>query len=243
MESIRILQNTYENLYALTRPLGNFLEEELKNISPKYWRDDYVTSLLQRKGVADKEWERLYEIDTYYLLELLRINWREFRTKSNTDFFSKDNWELFVNKRNGFSILNIRNVISHPESWDYTTDDFNNWKTSFEQAAEQLGTSLPELLYDLHEPEKRRILNIILDNVINPALNCSTLPKEIKKRIVGTKERLEVQNTAAGIIAFFTDALRAKGGKEIYEELSKNGLQSFETIQQKIFSEYYGLSM
>ncbi|MCR5046145.1 MAG: hypothetical protein K6A42_06180 [Treponema sp.] len=81
MESIRILQNTYENLYAITRPLGNFLEEELKNISPKYWRDDYITPLLQMKRVDEKKWEKLYEIDIYYLLELLRINWKEFFLK------------------------------------------------------------------------------------------------------------------------------------------------------------------
>lgn len=37
MESIRILQNTYENLYVLAKPIRNFLQEWLPIIYPDTW--------------------------------------------------------------------------------------------------------------------------------------------------------------------------------------------------------------
>ena len=70
MESIRILQDTYEKLYAITPPLGDLMENELAKLSPKFWKDDYVLPLFQKKGLLKDEWSHLYEIDSYYLLEL-----------------------------------------------------------------------------------------------------------------------------------------------------------------------------
>lgn len=237
MESIRILQDTYEKLYAITPPLADFLEIELKKLS-NYWKDDYVTPMLQKKGVF-KEWNHLYEIDSYYLLEILRNYWKEFSKKTDSNFFSKNNYELFVNRNNRNSLIAIRNEVSHPEYWDYEEDIYHNWNESFLQAAEQLGTALSELLYELHKPEKERILNIIFTKVINPALNSSVLPNDILQSIRDTKNRLEAQNTAAGIIAFFTDALHSVRGKKIYEEFCKNNMQSFESIKDEVLYAYY----
>ena len=49
MESIRILQDTYEKLYAITPPLGDLIEDALRARSPQFWRDDYVTPILHRR--------------------------------------------------------------------------------------------------------------------------------------------------------------------------------------------------
>ena len=87
MESIRILQDTYEKLYAITPLLGDLLEEEFERLSNLDWRDYYVDSFLQLKKVYNKDWKKLREIDSYYLLELLRKNWNIFSKNSNSDFF------------------------------------------------------------------------------------------------------------------------------------------------------------
>ena len=50
MESIRILQDTYEKLYAITPPLGDLIEEALRVLSPQFWRDDYVTPIFYRRA-------------------------------------------------------------------------------------------------------------------------------------------------------------------------------------------------
>ena len=76
-------------------------------------------------------------------------------------------------------------------------------------------------------------------NVINPALASDNLSEDMKLRIINTKDRLEKQNTAEGIIAFFTDALDSLAGKEIAQILEINNLKSFEKIKDEIFKEYY----
>lgn len=42
MTTIQILKETYENLYAITPILAEFLEEEFKNLSPYQWKENYV---------------------------------------------------------------------------------------------------------------------------------------------------------------------------------------------------------
>ncbi|MCH5293204.1 MAG: hypothetical protein J1E07_05695 [Treponema sp.] len=240
MESIRILQDTYEKLYAITPPLGDLIEKELRALSPQFWRDDYVTRIFQKKGFLKDDWAHLYEIDSYYLLEILREYWRDFSTYSESRFFTKENWDLFVNKKNKSSIISIRNEVSHPEYWNYEISTYNAWHESLEKAAVALGSSLPELLYELHEPERKKILDIILNRVVNPALQSTVLPPEILKSIEDTKNRLEMQNTASGIMAFFTDALHSERGKQIYEAFEKHGMASFESIKDEVQKAYYG---
>ena len=240
MESIRILQDTYEKLYAITPPLGDLIEEALRALSPQFWRDDYVTPIFQKKGFLKDDWTHLYEIDSYYLLEILSKRWRVLSENSNGKFFSKKNWTLFVDINNESSIISIRNEVSHPEYWNYEISTYNAWHESLEKAAVALGSSLPELLYELHEPERRKMLDIILSHVVEPALQSKELPSEILKSIEDTKNRLETQKTASGIMAFFTDALHSERGKQIYDALKKSGLSSFEAIEREVRDAYYG---
>lgn len=242
MESIRILQDTYEKLYAITAPLGDVIEKEMRSLSPQFWKDDYVVPFFQKKGFLNDRWEHLYEIDSYYLLELLREYWKLFSEKSDSAFFSSSNRTLFVDKRNSSSVISIRNEVSHPEYWDYEISLYNSWQQTLEKAAEELGSSLPELLYELHEPERRKLLSIIMNRVINPALQKTSLPEDILKSIRDTKRRLEAQNTANGIMAFFTDALHSERGKQIYKALEENEMQSFESIKGEVQQAYYGTS-
>ena len=240
MESIRILQDTYEKLYAITPPLGDLIEDALRALSSRFWRDNYVIPFFQKKGFLKDDWNHLYEIDSYYLLEILRCYWRDFSASSASKFFTRDNWALFVDKKNKTSIISIRNEVSHPEYWDYKTSTYNAWHESLEKAALALGSSLKELLYELHEPERKKLLNMILSRVVNPALQSVELPTDIKKSVENTKKRLEMQNTASGIMAFFTDALNSKRGKQIYDALKEHKLSSFEDIAGEVRNAYYG---
>lgn len=185
-------------------------------------------------------WEHLYEIDSYYLLELLREYWKIFSEKSDSAFFSSSNRTLFIDKRNSSSVISIRNEVSHPEYWDYEISIYNSWQKSLEKAAEELGSSLPELLYELHEPERKKLLSIIMQRVITPALQSTLLPEDIIKSVKDTKRRLETQNTAGGIMAFFTDALHSERGRQIYKAFEENGMQSFESIKDEVQQAYYG---
>lgn len=241
MESIRILQDTYEKLYAMTPLLGDLLETEFSNFSNLDWKDYYVDSFLQRKKVFNKEWKKLREIDCYYLLELLRENWDLFAKNSDTDFFTRENFNLFVNRRNRNSIIRIRNEVSHPEYWDYNTETYRSWKDSLEKAAEELGSDMKELLYELHRPEKERLLKFIFENTSNITLQSDKLPDDIRKSVERTKSIMEQQTTAAGIIAFFSDALKSLRGQQVVAELQKLGLPLFEDIKDEVFDMYYGI--
>ncbi len=241
MESIRILQDTYEKIYAITPKLGELLENEFQKLYEKNWREDYVDSFLQKKGVLNDDWNHLYEIDSYYLLELLRQNWNLFRNKSHSNFFSYDNFNLFINRNNKNSVLKIRNIISHPQYWDYDIDTYRQWKKTLEKAALALGSPMEELLYELHKPERERMLNYILENTTNITLKSDKLPEDIRNSVLHTKTMLESQMTAAGIITFFSDALKAERGKQVVEALSKLGLPLFEDIKDEVFDMYYGI--
>ena len=241
MESIRILQDTYEKLYAITPPLRKLIEKELSALSPN-WIEEYIVPFFKAKKKFYNKYTLLNEIDSYYLLEILREYWNYLSYKSNSKFFSEENRLLFVDKdkNNKSSLIYIRNKVAHPERWSYGITAYNAWHKSLEKAAVALGSSLPELLYELHEPERKKMLDIILNRVVNLALQSTVLPPEILKSIEDTKRRLEMQNTASGIMAFFTDALNSKRGKQIYDALKEHKLSSFEDIAGEVRNAYYG---
>ena len=171
---------------------------------------------------------------------LLKENWEELKEYSSNNFFTKENQILFISDPY-YSIQKIRNEISHPENWTYDMETYKKWKENIEKAALALGTTIDDELEKLHYQEKQKLLNYIIDNVIRPALKEPKIEEPIKLLIQETRDRLEAQSTAAGIIYFFQDALRASGGKNIGKILEKNDLMSFEKIQDDILDSYFGL--
>ena len=240
MESIRILQDTYEMLYAITPAVSELLEAEMPKISN--WNTKCKSVLNKHTKGQIKNWSYFFELDLYYQLVLLQDLWDELENYSDSLFFSEKNKSLFISSNNN-SVLHIRNEVAHPENWGYESiivDDFNLWKNTLKKAANALNYDLDELIADLHEQEKEKLLSMILEKVINPALQCETLDSKTKESVKNTKERLEIQNRASGIIAFFEDALRSKGGMSIMEKLHENGLIAFEDIKDDIKKIYYG---
>ena len=233
METIRILQNIYEELYVARKPLANFLEERLPALSSQ-WKKECIENVLNEK--VNKNF---FELDIYYLLQILldEQNWHNLKNLFPKDecYFEEENKILYKKVRQ------IRNEVMHPSLSSYTYADFleqektiNSFVNVFSQEK-----NLPQLILELHQAEKTKLINIIEKNVIIPALSCEFLPENIIKSIKNTRTRLNIQNTAQGIISFFNDSLNAERGKEICKVLHKNSLKSFEDIKSEVEKSYY----
>ena len=93
--------------------------------------------------------------------------------------------------------------------------------------------SINKLVSDYRTRYKRAI-SILLDNVIEPALNHEDLDPEIKKRVENTKTRLLQKESLEEIVFFYNDALQARSGKTIVEEFRKHKLHAFEDYESEI---------
>lgn len=232
METIHILQKTYELLYVARIPLLNYLSDRLPAISST-WKRDCVERVLNERNSRD-----FSELDIYYLILILQDKENQSRILEmfpQDRLIYEDNSKLFLN------IEDLRCDIMHPSFVNYTFEDFVRWTNTIESFIHVFNSekSLSDYTLDLHQNEKNRLLNIIKNNVLLPALSSKNLSQEIKNSVQNTMDRLENQQSAEGIILFFTDALHGNRGKEIAKELEKNGLQSFETIKTIVLQEYY----
>ncbi len=232
METIHILQKTYELLYVARIPLLNYLSDRLPAISST-WKRDCVERVLNERNSRD-----FSELDIYYLILILQDKENQSRILEmfpQDRLIYEDNSKLFLN------IKDLRCDIMHPSFVNYTFEDFVRWTNTIESFIHVFNSekSLSDYTLDLHQNEKNRLLNIIKNTVLLPALSSKNLSQEIKNSVQNTMDRLENQQSAEGIILFFTDALRGNRGKEIAKELEKNGLQSFETIKTIVLQEYY----
>lgn len=234
MESIRILQNTYENLYVLQQPICNFLKNRLPLIPPN-WRHLVDEILETRLGYNNHTY--FENLDVYYLLTILLSEkvWNPLKELlfDERNFFTNENYKLLKD------VKEIRNKISHPTFEIYTKNDYDFWTTRIETAARLFCTELSKLKTELYNSEKESILNFILSKVINPALTNPNIPEKIKISVQDTKKRLELQNTAQGIIYFFQDSLNSLRGKEIKDEFHKNNLLAFEDIKTEVENLYF----
>ncbi|MBQ9622062.1 MAG: hypothetical protein IJR39_01820 [Treponema sp.] len=241
MTTIQILKETYENLYAITPILAEFLEEEFKNLSPYQWKENYVEPFLQKTRYF-KDWHELSEIDSYYLLELLSYNWKALREKTNSKFFTWNNLNLFIDKKNPNSLIKIRNEIAHPTKDSYTNKDYIIWQNSLEEAAHQLGSSLEKLVEQLHITEKQKLLDFLFENTTYKTLKSPDLPPDIRASILNTKDRLEALPTAEAVMSFLRDAQKANRGQHIRDTLKKLNCPTFDEYLPKLEEMYKGMS-
>lgn len=251
METIRILQKTYENLHVLSAPIALFLREQLPPLSPN-WKKEFVFDILndpkeendktlsyyERKRREKKEINKeLEELDVYYLLKILtnyKVWNRLIETYPDNPILTNENKVLLSD------IKDIRNEVAHPSLQKHTMDEYALWTDTISKGAELFGFELNGLINELHQAEKEKLLNIVLSKVVNPALAHSGIKDHIRASIENTKDRLLMQNTSEGIIYFFTDALHATGGKHICEKLHECGLLAFEDIYDEVMNAYYG---
>ncbi len=229
MDTIHILQKTYEDLYLARIPLINFLQERLPVVSSLWIKDCVERVVFNDEDLTLKQKERLNksrkdisQLDIFYLLKILldKNNWISLQELFPEDsyIFEEDNKKLY------YKIQEIRCNVMHPTFYDYTYEDSSDWEKSIISFVNifSSGKTLDDYRKEYHNKEKEKLLQIITDKVITPALTSTKLTDEFKLDIQNTKERLENQTTAEGIIAFFTDAL-----------------DSFERIKETIIKEYF----
>jgi hypothetical protein len=81
---------------------------------------------------------------------------------------------------------------------------------------------------------KEKILSKIETRIILKAVNCDSLPADIKLSIDRTMLRLHSMRTLEEIVGFFNNAMRSERGKVVQNVLYNNGLLSFEDIKDEI---------
>lgn len=239
MESIRILQDTYENLYALTAPIAALLEKEMKKISG--WKTECDAILSVKTTKPKTRWTHFNELDLYYLLKILERRWLALQNISQKKFFSPENNKLFVDKNNENSIMSIRNVVAHPECMEYNTETYYAWNESFDDAAKAFGSTIKKLTADLHEKEKKKIVDFISERVFDKALREPALPDEVRVSVVNTRKRLEKQKNASDIMLFIEDMPDRSRGRHIRDVFHSMGLSAIEDILDDVKKMYYGI--
>ena len=267
MESCRILQDTYEKLYVLTRYLAKFMDDEIQKIAGwKEYCDDILGVSDSWKKWKGRNWTNFYELDLYYLLFILKRAWNYFRQHTGSLFFSEENKKLFVGTEEkseyenvndeNYSLFDIRNTVAHPEnmgflegyysgSHDEKYIKYKKWDEIIERASLELGFSMGTLLCEIHEKEKNELMKVIFENSTYKTMSSPKYPSLSEKTRMGierTKDRIEKQSTAAGIMAFFKDSEFLQKGNYIKEELEANNLPTFEDIREKIWRHYYGFT-
>ena len=108
MESIYILQKTYENLYALSFPVLDFLEVNLPRIS-NTWKRTCVYDVLEKDFPnGDITKRELKEFDIYYLLKILldEKNWNDLKNLDASDDFYTDYHHCILR-----DVKDIRNTV------------------------------------------------------------------------------------------------------------------------------------
>ena len=115
METIHILQKTYELLYVALIPLLNYLSDRLPAISYT-WKRDCVERVLNERNSLD-----FSELDIYYLILILQDKENQSRILEmfpQDRLIYEDNSKLFLN------IKDLRCDIMHPSFVNYTFEDF-----------------------------------------------------------------------------------------------------------------------
>ena len=239
METIYILQKTYENLYALSFSVLDFLERNLPRIS-NTWMRTCVYDILEKDFPNDDIRKRkLEDYDVYYLLKILLAdeNWDSLKNLDLTDEFYTGYHRSLLS-----DVKEIRNNVAHPRIEKYKEQDFIEWTRKIEDVAKLFGKELGQLVADLHKKEKEKLFNFISERTFDITMNSphfKELPLSKQESIKRTKQRLYDQTTAAGIMALFEDSYFLNRGKPIKNELDKYNLPTFESVMDKVIDFYY----
>ena len=217
-------------------------QEKRLSLAPNNWKyyciDDVLKS--ERKDGTEKYVDRnLDELDIYYLLKVLLDdrNWKVLK-----DLFPENDFYSDKNKRLLLDVKEIRNTVMHPRIEVYDESDFNDWTEKIKETAKLFGSELGQLLADLHKSEKDRLFAFICERTFDITMNSPDfvkLPRHKQESIARTKQRLQDQTTAAGIMALFEDSYFLKKGQPIKEGLEEFHLPTFEDVMDDVRDFYY----
>jgi len=236
---ISLYTSLYEYLLLLRKPFADFLYKQLKTVYDDNW---WTYGVLP--NIKEPFKKKLDDLDFYDLLRILINQWKELYsniTGNNTIDANDDNFKLI------FDVLRLRNVISHAnENKVFINDIHRQFSTLLKFA--KLINAYEYIIIDLNkelekytkekdtndERKREKLLNIIITDVLFPAMTCVDLPVETKESILRTMIILQNTKTADEIYDFYSGALQSSKGQKSYNDLKKQNLTAFEDIRDKI---------
>ncbi|MDR0383471.1 MAG: hypothetical protein LBH50_05740 [Spirochaetaceae bacterium] len=247
---IKIFVTLYEHLLLLREDVINFLSEKLPFLySERWWEEGVVNAYVIHNQTLYDDIHSLSGFDFSELLNILIYNWENIVLARNSVDSVPDNRSL----RLFYKMKTIRNDLAHPNDNKIRSSDFKKYIGYFTEFSkiisnnaayiEKLNRYVKFEKYENSdmdlEQKKLRIIKLIEDEVIEPALSCDTLDEDVKESLVGTLIKFEILNSLEDINAFFSRSLLSPSGKNIYKLLHENNLKAFEDILGKYNEIYY----
>jgi len=250
-ETIREYTTLYQYLLLLKEPTYIFLIQIFQHLSPVTWWEDFIKPVFQ----YEKK-ENFKYLDIADLLNVFKMNWENIFKYLDKKYhkFKYDNEYKLVNK-----VHRIRTIVAHANESDMSPFVFTDSLSSLLEYAKLVGApenlsqkleldwmkyrqALPEKTIKAPKDETLRaaILSVIENKVLIKAVNCATLPPDIKLSVDRTALRLHSMRTLDEITGFFNNAMTSERGIAVQNALHKEGLLAFEDIKDeinRIFSE------
>ena len=244
-ETIKEYAILYKYLLRLKEPTYIFLIQIFQHLSPSLWWEKYIEPVLK----FEKK-ENFKCLDISDMLNVFKMNWENIFRYLDKDYykFKYDNEYKLVSK-----VHRIRTVVAHANDIDMSPFVFVDYLVCLLDYCKLLNTNktliqkleldwmkyrrtLPEKQDKAHEEEtlKAEILSVIENKVLLKAVNCETLPIDVKLSNDRTILRFHSMRTLDEIVGFFNGALLSERGRIVEEALHKNGLLGFEDIKDEI---------
>ena len=252
-ETIKEYAILYQYLLLLKEPTFVFLIQVFQHLSPSMWWETYIEPVLK----YEKK-ENFKYLDMSDMLNVFKMNWENiFRYLDEKYYkFKYDNEYKLVNK-----VHRIRTIVAHANDVDMSPFIFVDCLSCFLDYSKLINTNKDlthklELEWMKHKrtlPEKQdkpqaeetlraEIISIIENKVLLKAVNCETLPIDVKLSNDRTILRFHSMRTLDEIMGFFNGALKSERGRIVEEALHKNGLLGFTDIKDEINGIYGGES-
>jgi len=236
---IGLYTKLYEYLLLLRKPFADFMYKHLKAVYDEDWWNIGVIP-----NVKQQFKKKMDDLDFYDLLSILISQWKEIYANINGNDNTNpndDNYQLL------FKILHLRNIVSHAnENAIFIYDvhkqlsyllDFAVLINAYEYIIVDLKNDLSKHIKEKDtndELKREKLLDLIVKEVLYPAMTSSTLPAEGKESILRTMIILQNSKTADEIYDFFTGALQSTKGQKSYKIGKEHNLPTFEDIRDKV---------
>jgi hypothetical protein len=244
-ETIREYTILFQYLLLLKEPTYIFLIQIFQHLSPVTWWEDFIEPFLQRENK-----ENFKYLDISDLLNVFKMNLNKILKYQNHKGcrFDYDTTYKTINK-----VHRIRTIVAHANDTDmlpFVFADSLACLLDYARLIRSDNTIIGKLELDWHKAEKvltkttsvkqneetlkTRIISIIENKVLLNAVNCETLPPDIKLSVDRTTLRLHSMRTIDEIMGFFNNAMHSERGMVMQEVLHKNDLLNFEDIKDEI---------
>ena len=229
----------FEYLLLLRKPLADFMYKHMKAVYDDNWWNSCVVP-----NIKEPFKKKMDDLDFYDLLRILINQWKELYTsitgKNNIDA-NDENFKLL------FDILKLRNMVSHAnENKLFINDIYRQLSillnfalliNAYEYIIIDLKNDLEKYTKEKDtndEIKREKLLDIIVTDVLFPAMTCVEFPSDAKESILRTMIILQNTKTADEIYDFYSGALQSTKGQKSYRLGKEYNLPTFEDIRDKI---------